>query len=195
MIPLTRPAAPVPSPFSAEQQQRFDAEFAKAVAKYPQERSRAALLPALHLAQELLGWLPEAAMAYVGFKLDIPPARVREVATFYTMYRLKPVGRHHIEVCNSVSCWSMGSEKMLDYLHEKLGVGPGEITKDGKFSYGEVACLAGCGYAPAAVVNNFRYCENLTKERIDALVKELEKEPGKTMADFPPNTETGRAHG
>src|SRR5438270_14045517 len=103
MIPLgTRAAGPVQSPFSPEQQARFDAEFEKAVAKYPPERRKAALLAALHLAQDLLGWLPEQAMAYVGFRLDVPPVRVREVATFYTMYRLAPTGRQHLEVCNSV---------------------------------------------------------------------------------------------
>jgi len=195
MIPLTRPAGPVPSPFSADQQARFDAGFDTAVAKYPSGKSRAALLPVLHLAQEELGWLPEAAMAYVGFKLDVPPARVREVATFYTMYRLKPVGRHHLEICNSVPCWAMGSEQLLKHAQEKLGVHPGEITEDGKFSVGEVACLAGCGYAPAMIVNNYRYCESMTPERFDALVEELKSQPGKTMADFPANHDTGRAHG
>jgi NADH-quinone oxidoreductase subunit E len=195
MIPLTRSAPPAPSPFTSEQQIRFDAELEKGLAKYPPERRRAALLPALHIAQDLLGWLPEAAMAYVGLRLDIPPARVREVATFYTMYRLKPVGRHHIEICNSVSCWAAGAEDLLKYAEEKLGIRPGEITKDGHFSVGETACLAGCGYAPSSVVNNFRYCEHLTKERFDALIEELKKEPGNQMADFPANKDTGRAHG
>lgn len=194
MIPLTRPAGPAPSPFSSEQQSRFDSEFEKAVAKYPSERRRSALLPVLHLAQELLGWLPEQAMAYVGLRLDIPPPRVREVATFYTMYRLKPVGRHHIEVCNSVSCWLGGSEDLLKYAEQKLGIRPGEITKDGHFSIGETTCLAGCGYPPAALVNNFRPCENLTKEKFDALVEQLKSEPGNTQAEFPANHDTGRAH-
>ncbi|HEX9575441.1 MAG TPA: NAD(P)H-dependent oxidoreductase subunit E, partial [Myxococcales bacterium] len=113
MIALSRQAGVVPSPFDAEQQRRFDEGFEKAVAKYPPDRRRSALLAALHLAQDELGWLSEPAMAYVGFRLDVPPVRVREVATFYTMYRLHPVGQHHIGVCNSVSCWAMGSEKIL----------------------------------------------------------------------------------
>jgi len=105
MIPLPiRQAGPVESPFNAEQQGRFDAGLQRAIAKYPPERGKAALLAALHLVQDELGWLPEPAMAYVAFRLDVPPARVREVATFYTMYRLRPVGRHHIGICNSVSC-------------------------------------------------------------------------------------------
>jgi NADH:ubiquinone oxidoreductase subunit E len=133
-------------------------------------------------------------MAYVGMKLDIPPPRVREVATFYTMYRLQPVGRHHIEVCNSVSCWLGGSEDLLKYAERKLGIRPGEVTKDGHFSIGETACLAGCGYPPSAVVNNFRYCENLTQEKFDALVETLKSDPGKPQADFPANHDTGRAH-
>lgn len=183
MIPLgTSKAGPVQSPFSPEQQQRFDAGFEKAVAKYPPERRKAALLPVLHLAQDELGWLSEPTMAYVGFRLDVPPVRVREVATFYTMYRKRPVGRHHIGVCNSVSCWAMGSEKILKHCEEKLGIRPGETTRDGKFSLEEVACLAACGNAPAAIVNNFGYEENLTEESVDALLARLSNEPGQPMA-------------
>jgi NADH-quinone oxidoreductase E subunit len=194
MIQLNPAAGPVASPFEPEQQKRFDEGLKKAIAKYPPERSRAALLPALHLAQDLLGWLPEAAMAYVGYRLDVPPARVREVATFYTMYRLKPVGAHHIEVCNSVSCWAMGSEKVLERCSEKLGIRPGEVTPDGKYSLGEVACLAACGYAPALLVNNFRFVEWADEKRLDDLFAELDQAPGKKMASFPPPKDTGRAH-
>src|SRR5438105_14410584 len=154
MIPLATKAGPAPSPFSPEQQKRFDEAFGKAVAKYPPERRKAALLAALHLAQDELGWLPETAMAWVGHLLDVPPVRVREVATFYTMYRLRPVGRHHIGVCNSVSCWAMGAEKIIDHCAERLGIRPGETTRDGLFSLEEVACLASCGTAPAVLINN-----------------------------------------
>ena len=150
MIPLNAPAAPQRSPFDPERQQRFDEAFDKAVAKYPPERRRAALLAALHIAQDLLGWLPEAAMAYVGFRLDVPPVRVREVATFYTMYRLKPTGRHHIEICNSVSCWAMGSEKLFESCEKKLGIRKGETTKDGQFSLGAPAPAVGSFDAAAA---------------------------------------------
>ena len=149
MIPLPiRQAGPVESPFNAEQQGRFDAGLQRAIAKYPPERGKSALLAALHLVQDELGWLPEPAMAYVAFRLDVPPARVREVATFYTMYRLRPVGRHHIGICNSVSCWAMGSEKLLARCEDMLGIHPGETTEDGHFSLEEVACLAACGNAP-----------------------------------------------
>src|SRR5256885_7227557 len=91
MIALSRQAGEVPSPFDVEQQRRFDEGFQKAVAKYPPERRRSALLAVLHLVQDELGWLPEPAMVYVGHRLDVPAVRVREVATFYTMYRLRPV--------------------------------------------------------------------------------------------------------
>ena len=185
MIPLNAPAVPQRSPFDPERQQRFDEAFDKAVAKYPAGRRRAALLAALHIAQDLLGWLPEAAMAYVGFRLDVPPVRVREVATFYTMYRLKPTGRHHIEICNSVSCWAMGSEKLFESCEKKLGIRKGETTKDGRFSLGEVACLAACGGAPAVLVNNYRYAENVTPDKLDGLIDEAARSKGLEMVLAP----------
>jgi NADH-quinone oxidoreductase subunit E len=185
MIPLATQAGSVPSPFSPEQQKRFDEGFEKAVAKYPPERRKSALLAALHLAQDELGWLPEPALAYVGMRLEVPPVRVREVATFYTMYRLRPVGRHAIGVCNSVCCWAMGSEKILEHCTERLGIRPGETTRDGQFSLEEVACLAACGGAPAVLVNNFTYHENVTPQSMDALLDKLRAEPGKPMAPGP----------
>jgi NADH-quinone oxidoreductase subunit E len=185
MIALSRQAGEVPSPFDVEQQRRFDEGFEKAAAKYPPERRRSALLAVLHLVQDELGWLPEPAMAYVAFRLDVPPVRVREVATFYTMYRLHPVGRHHIGVCNSVSCWAMGSEKILRHCEERLGIRPGEGTKDGQFSLEEVSCLASCGTAPAVLVNNFTYVENVTPESMDELIARLRTEPGQQMAEGP----------
>src|SRR3954468_21286978 len=193
MISLGTKAAPVASPFSPEQQKRFDEGFAQAIAKYPPERRKAALLPVLHLAQDELGWLPENAMAYVAQLLDIPPVRVREVATFYTMYRLRPTGRQHIGVCNSVSCWAMGSEKILQLCAEKLGIRAGEMTRDGHFSLEEVACLASCGTAPAVLVNNFTYVENVTPESLDKLIDKLRDEPGKTMAAGPAPKHGGHA--
>ena len=186
MIPLgTKAAGPVASPFSPEQQHRFEAGFEKAVAKYPPERRKAALLPVLHLAQDELGWLPEPALAYVGHRLDVPPVRVREVATFYTMYRLRPVGRQHLGVCNSVSCWAMGAEKILAQCAQKLGIRPGETTADGQFSLEEVACLASCGTAPAVLVNNFKFVEGVTPQSMDALIDQLRAEPGQAMAPGP----------
>jgi hypothetical protein len=107
------------------------------------------------------------------------------VVTFYTMYRLRPVGRHHIGVCNSISCWAMGSEKILKHCSELLGIHPGETTRDGQFSLEEVACLAACGNAPAALVNNYVYVENVTHESLGALIRDLREKPGKEMAKGP----------
>src|SRR2546423_6199213 len=185
MISLGTQVGPVESPFTPEQQQRFDAGLERAIAKYPSERRKAALLAALHLAQDELGWVSEPAMAFVAFRLDVPPVRVREVATFYTMYRLRPVGRHHIGVCNSISCWAMGAEQVLRQCSEMLGIHPGETTGDGHFSLEEVACLAACGGAPAVLVNNFTFHENVTPQSVDALLEKLRGEPGKTMAPRP----------
>src|SRR5262249_19146557 len=122
---------------------------------------------------------------YIGRLLDIPPVRVREVATFYTMYRLRPVGRHHIGVCNSVSCWSMGSEKIIRLCAEKLGIRPGETTRDGHFSLEEVACLAACGNAPPVLDNNFEYAEEVTRQKLDARTTRPKSAPGKAMARGP----------
>src|SRR5712671_2592416 len=186
MISLsTAQAAPVASSFNPEQQRRFDEGLEKAFAKYPSEYRRAALLAALHLVQDELGWLPEPAMAYVAQRLDVPPARVREVATFYTMYRLRPVGRHHIGVCNSISCWAMGSSRLLAQCQDMLGIHPGETTGDGQFSLEEVACLAACGNAPALLVNNFTFVEKVTEDSLKDLIRELREKPGKEMAPGP----------
>ena len=185
MIPLGTRALPTPSPFTPEQQKRFDEGFDKAIGKFASERRRAALLAVLHLVQDELGWLPEPAMAYVGFRLDVPPVRVREVATFYTMYRLRPVGRHHIGVCNSVSCWAMGAEKILSHCAEKLGIKPGQTTPDGHFSLEEVACLASCGTAPAVLVNNFTFVEGVTIDSMSKLIDDLKGKPGQNMAPGP----------
>src|SRR5256712_10034100 len=188
MIPLGTKAglvAPPPSPFTPEQQKRFDEGFEKAVIRYPPERRKAALLAALHLAQDGLGCLSEPAMVYVAFRLDVPPVRVREVATFYTMYRLRPVGRHHIGVCNSISCWAMGAEDVLRQCSEMLGIRPGETSGDGHFSLEEVACLAACGGAPAVLVNNYSFYENVTADSLKALIPDLREQPGKAMAKGP----------
>jgi len=185
MIALSKKAGEVPSPFDAGQQRRFDEGLEKAVGKYPPERRRSALIAVLHLAQDELGWVSEPTMAYVAFRLDVPPVRVREVATFYHMFHKHPVGRHHIGVCNSVSCWAMGSERILRHCAERLGIRPGEVTKDGEFSLEEVACLASCGTAPAVLYNNFTYVESATPESVDALIGKLHTEPGQNMAPAP----------
>lgn len=149
---------------------RAEEEFARVVAKYPNRR--AALLPTLRLAQEEFGYLSVDAMNYVAERLELPPSKVLQVATFYTMFFKRPHGRFHIEVCTSVPCCMMGAYDLLRKLEEKLGVQPGDVTPDGRFSFAEAECLAGCGRAPLCQVNS-EYHEFLTPEALDALVDSL----------------------
>ena len=140
------------------------------MAKYPNKR--AALLPTLYIAQREFGYLSTTAMEYVAERLELPPSKVLQVATFYTMYYKRPFGRYHIEVCTSVPCCMMGGYAVVRHLQEKLGVQAGERTADGKFTFTEAECLAGCGHAPLMQING-RYHENLTPEKIDAILDQL----------------------
>lgn len=142
-------------------------------AKFPPERKRAALLSALTIVQrENGGWLTPELMEAVARYLEVPPVAAEEVATFYSLFDLAPVGRHKLYVCNSISCWLCGSERIIDHLQERLGIGVGETTPDGRFTLKQVECLAACGGAPAMVVGG-EYHENLTPEKIDALLARL----------------------
>jgi NADH-quinone oxidoreductase subunit E len=141
--------------------------------RYPPERKRSAVLEALHFAQaDNQGHLTEEIMNAVADYLEIPPIAVYEVASFYSMYNLKPVGRHVINVCSSISCALSDSEKILCHLHQRLGIGLNETTADGKFTLREVECLAACANAPVAHVGQ-KYYENLTPEKVDAMLGEL----------------------
>jgi NADH-quinone oxidoreductase subunit E len=155
-----------PSPFTPDEQKRFDAEAAKIFPKYPPERRSAALIPILHLAQNLHGWLKPEAMDYCASVVGVPATRVREVVTFYTMFHLKPVGRTHVQVCVNLSCWLRGSDKLVDKCREKLGTAPFQPTADGRLSWCEVECLASCGTAPAAMINQ-DYFEGLTLDELE----------------------------
>lgn len=110
------------------------------IAKYPEGRQRSATMPLLDLAQRQEGWVSKAAMDYIADMLDVPPMRVYEVATFYTMYKLKPTGKHHIEVCTNVACMLRGSDEIVSACSEHLGIGLGETTADGQFSLAEAEC-------------------------------------------------------
>jgi NADH-quinone oxidoreductase subunit E len=144
------------------------------VAKYPYERRRSAILPALHIAQDQnQGYLTDALMAAVADYLDLPAVYIYEAASFYSMYDLKPVGRHKIFVCNSISCMLRGSDPLTEHLKQRLNIGIGETTADGKITLKEVECLAACGGAPAVMVNK-TYYENMTPEKIDKIIEELE---------------------
>lgn len=136
--------------------------------KYPNKRS--ALLPALHIAQNQLGWVSRAAMEDVAETLSLDPDQVEEVASFYTMYYKKPVGTYVLEVCKTVPCSLMGSDEIIDYISERLGIQPGETTPDGLFSLFRVECLAACHRAPVMQVNH-RYYQDLTPEKVDQLIE------------------------
>jgi len=156
------------------------AEIDRWLTKYPPDRKRSALLIALRLVQEDNGgWLSTESMDAVAEYLELPKTAVYEVATFYKMYDLKPVGRHKIAVCNSISCLLNGSEKMLKRLEYKLGVKPGETTPDGFCTLKEVECLAACVHAPVLQIDDRAYHENLTLEKIDALLNELKQTEAK----------------
>jgi NADH-quinone oxidoreductase E subunit len=149
---------------------RTRAEITQLRAKYPDPRS--VLMPALHLAQRENGWLSDEVMKEVGAFLGIPVAEVRSVASFYTMYNLKPVGKYHIQVCTNLSCSLLGAEHMVEYLKKKLGVDVGQTTPDRKYTLSTVECLGSCGTAPMMQVND-DYYENLTEQRIDEILSAL----------------------
>ncbi|MGC8839152.1 MAG: NADH-quinone oxidoreductase subunit NuoE [Anaerolineae bacterium] len=145
----------------------------QAQARYPHPRS--ALMPALHIAQQELGWLPREALVQVADLLDLTPAEVLSVASFYTMYNRRPVGKYLIQVCTNVSCSLLGAEHLLEHISRKLGIGVGETTPDGLFTLVEVECLGSCGTAPVMQVNE-RYYEQLTAARVDEILDELARQ-------------------
>ena len=155
----------IASPFTPEQQKIFDAKVEKIVSHYPAERRSAALIPVLHIAQELHGYLREDAMDYCGQVVGVPSTRVREVITFYSMFRLKPVGKKHVQVCVNLSCWLMGSDKLVEHCKKNIGDEQMKPPADGSASWCEVECLAACGGGPAAQIND-DYYENLTVEQL-----------------------------
>jgi len=143
------------------------------IAKYPQEQRQSAVMSALRIAQdENKGHLTLEIMDAVASYLEMPSIAVQEVASFYFMYEHQPVGKFKVCVCNSVSCLLNGSEKIIEYLENKLGVKVGEVTKDGRFSIKEVECLGACTGAPMFMIGT-KYYENLTPEKIDQILANL----------------------
>lgn len=143
------------------------------LAKYPPDQRRSAVIPALHIVQdENGGWLSQAHLEAVADYLQIPKIAVYEVATFYSMFELQPIGRHKIAVCNSISCHLCDSADIMAHLETRLGIKMGETTADGKFTLREVECLAACRNAPAMQINK-TYYENLTLDKIDTILDEL----------------------
>lgn len=150
--------------------ENFHKEMKRLEKFYPNKD--ALLLPALHAAQKEKGWLSEDTMQAVADELKIPKTRVAEVATFYTMYNKKPVGKYHLQMCNNIACWLRGSEDLIHQLEKKLGVKLGETTKDGRFTLNEVECLGSCGTAPVCQIND-DYHENISSESVSRLLEEL----------------------
>ncbi len=142
------------------------------IARYPQGKQKSALLPVLHMAQvEFGGWLDVPVMDYVASLLQIDPIEVYEVASFYSMYNLKPVGKFVFEVCQTGPCMLNGSDDIVAYIKQKLNIGVGETTSDGLFTLKTVECLGACGYAPMMQFGK-TYREHLTKEKVDSIIEE-----------------------
>ena len=142
------------------------------ISHYPEGKQKSALLPVLHVAQkEFDGWLSVPVMDYVASLLDLEPIEVYEVASFYSMYNLKPVGKFMFEVCHTGPCMVNGSDDITDYIKEKLNIELGQTTADGMFTLKTVECLGACGYAPMMQFGS-TYREHLTKEKVDAIIEE-----------------------
>lgn len=154
---------------SADALRKIDRE----VAKYPADQKQSAVMAALVIAQDEKGWLSSETMAFVASYLEMPPVAVYEVATFYNMYDLKPVGRHKLTVCTCLPCGLQGSLDAADHLKSRLGIGFNETTPDGRFTLKEGECMGACAMSPVILVNNKRMCDHMSKARIDALIEEL----------------------
>lgn len=147
-------------------------EVKELISHYPEGKQKSALLPVLHLAQdEFGGWLDVPVMDYVAGLLNILPIEVYEVATFYSMFNMKPVGKYLLEVCRTGPCMLNGSDQIIDYIKEKLGISEGETTSDGLFTLKPAECLGACGYAPMMQLGK-TYREHLTKEKVDKIIEE-----------------------
>ena len=151
------------------------ARIEREVAKYPADQKQSAVMSALAIAQDQLGWLPDEAIEAVAQALGMPAVAAYEVATFYNMYNLKPVGRHKVTVCTNLPCALSGGVDAAEHLKRRLGVGFNETTADGCVTLKEGECMGACGDAPELLVDNKRMCSRMSDEKLDALVEELRK--------------------
>lgn len=156
-------------------------EFQKLLTRYPTKR--AVVIPALWLAQEQEGHLTIESMEYVARRLDQSPVSVFAVVEFYTMFKTAPVGTHQIQLCRTLSCNMLGCEDLQGTIERKLGIGPGEMTADGKFSFELVECLGSCGTAPVMRMNR-RYWENLTVEKLERIIDACREGRDPSSEDF-----------
>jgi NADH-quinone oxidoreductase subunit E len=152
----------------------FGADFEKdvdaIVARYP--RPKAALLPVLWEVQRRRGWIDGEAEAWVARRLEVSPAHVHGAVTFYTMYKQRPTGRYHIQICTTLSCMLRGADELLEHLRRRLGIAEGEVTPDGRFSLARVECLGSCGTAPMFQLND-DYHEDLDPAKVDEILRAL----------------------
>lgn len=159
-----------PVEFSPELIKKFD----EIVSRYPEGKQKSALLPILHLVQAEHGWVSVPAMDKVADYLKIQDIEVYEVATFYSMYFMRPQGKYVLEVCRTGPCCLVGAEKIMEYIEQKLGVKEGDVTPDGLFSWRGVECLAACGFGPVLQIGpEYTFYENLTEGSVDKLIAEL----------------------
>lgn len=159
-----------PVQFSPELISKFD----EIVSRYPAGKQKSALLPILHIVQAGHGWLSPRAMDIVAEYLEIQAIEVYEVATFYSMYFLRPQGKYVLEVCRTGPCGIVGADEIMDYIEQKLGVKEGEVTPDGLFSWRGVECLAACGFGPVLQIGpEYTFYEKLTNASVDALINDL----------------------
>ena len=160
----------------------------KIIKRYPDGKQKSALIPVLHIAQaEFNGWLSAPVMDYVASLLNIQPIEAYEVASFYSMFNLKPVGKCVIEVCRTSSCWLRGAEDVIHHIENKLGITVGQSTADGMFTLKSVECLGSCGTAPMLQCGSDFY-ENLTLEKVDGLLDKFRKEDkSKRYTDLAPS--------
>jgi NADH-quinone oxidoreductase subunit E len=143
------------------------------VAKYPSNQKQSAVMSALIIAQDEKGWLSTDTMDYVAKYLGMPPVQVYEVASFYTMYNLKPTGRHKLTICTCLPCGLQGSLAAADHLRDKLGIGFNETTSDGRFTLKEGECMGACAMAPVVLVNNKKMHDYMSNEKLDQLLESL----------------------
>ncbi|MBU3725214.1 MAG: NADH-quinone oxidoreductase subunit NuoE [Burkholderiaceae bacterium] len=170
-----RPKGPV---LSAAAYAQIDRELAK----YPADQKQSAVMSALRIAQRETGWISPEVEADIAAYLGMPPIAVHEVASFYTMYNLKPVGRFKLTVCTNLPCALRSGNQAAEYIKAKLGIGFNETTADGLFTLKEGECMGACGDAPVMLINNHRMCSWMSNDRIDALIEELKADAAKNPA-------------
>lgn len=162
-----------PASFAAALSPESLAKIDKAVAKYPPQEKQSAVMAALTIAQDEKGWLSTGTMDLVAQYLDMPPVAVYEVATFYSMYDMKPVGRHKLTICTNLPCALQGATHAVEYIKQKLGIGFNETTPDGRFTLKEGECMGACGDAPVLIRNNKQMLCAMSNEKIDTLIEAL----------------------